>query len=255
MRLKCLTPECCVLLLTPRQIRRIRIQSQIRARLARARAGVVGQRTSGLKPRKGRERGRGKGEEKRKRNSTHCHHHRPFSTPQRQAAPAFSTPGPGYTRQTRWNRLMFARPVEREKPFLPRICSWPLDAVACDLLCMLTCAVLTTSSQSKAAVVRTPWLNKKQTVKIEGTKTAGDGNADAIAYANQLLAGHRESGGGGGGGGGSGQATGLALELNAAAMSASSYGDGDRGAYTKDAVPISELHMRKEKGKDTVGTS
>ena len=51
---------------------------------------------------------------------------------------------------------------ETGKPFLPRICSrtpmdcvhqWPLDAAACDLLFMLTCAILMTSSESKAGAL------------------------------------------------------------------------------------------------------
>ena len=46
-------------------------------------------------------------------------------------------------------------PVEKREPFLPRICSRTLmDAVACDLLFMLTCAILMTSSQSKALRTR-----------------------------------------------------------------------------------------------------
>eukprot|EP00729_Bicosta_minor_P004047 gene4047-6970_t len=101
----------------------------------------------------------------------------------------------------------------------------------------------------KAAVERKPWLSKKQTVAvtIEGTRS-GDGevaNPDAVSYANQLLNGTVGSGGATGGGG---QATGLAAELNAAAMSASNtYGNGERGAYEKEAVPISEMHVKKGK--------
>lgn len=58
--------------------------------------------------------------------------------------------------------------------------------------------------------------------------------------------------GSGGATGGGGQATGLAAELNAAAMSASNtYGNGERGAYEKEAVPISEMHVKK--GKELVG--
>lgn len=70
-----------------------------------------------------------------------------------------------------------------------------------------------------------------------------------VSYANQLLNGTVGSGGATGGGG---QATGLAAELNAAAMSASNtYGNGERGAYEKEAVPISEMHVKK--GKELVG--